>query len=64
MSPLRFATVTGETYDGTAFTVPVAVVSRAPAPPSAAQWLCVRQTTVRPKRYLLAWEPADRARAT
>lgn len=60
--PMRFGTVTAETYGGRVVTVPVAVVSRAPAPPAAAAWLCVRQT-VGPEQNWLAWVPADCVRA-
>jgi hypothetical protein len=42
ISPMRFGTVTGETYGGRVVSIPIAVVSRAPAPPDAAAWLCGR----------------------
>ncbi|WP_156387937.1 hypothetical protein [Cellulomonas sp. Root137] len=61
--PMRFGIVTAETYGGQVVTVPVAVVSRAPAPPASAAWLCVRQA-VGPDRHWLAWLPADRVRSS
>ncbi|QHT56050.1 hypothetical protein GXP71_08135 [Cellulomonas sp. H30R-01] len=63
LSPMRFGVVAAETYGGEVVTVPVAVVSRAPAPPESAAWLCVRQT-LGDDRHWLAWLPADRVRPT
>lgn len=63
LAPMRSAVVTAATYGGDVVSVPVAVVSRAPAPPSPAAWLCVRQT-IGPARHWLAWVPADQVRAT
>ena len=63
LMPMRFGTVTSETYGGDVVSVPVAVVSRAPAPPAPAAWLCVRQT-LGPERHCLAWVPAEHVRAT
>jgi len=63
LSPMRFGTVTAETYGGNAVSIPVAVVSRAPAPPAPAAWLCVRQTLGH-DRHWLAWVPADAVRAS
>lgn len=59
LDPMRFATVTAETYGGDVVTIPCAVVSRAPAPPSLAAWLCVQQPLGH-DRHWLAWVPADR----
>lgn len=63
VEPYRFAVVTSELYGGEVVGIPVAVVSRAPAPPESASWLCVRQT-LGPEHHWLAWVPADRVRAT
>ncbi|MGY4642394.1 hypothetical protein [Cellulomonas sp. URHB0016] len=62
LSPMRFATVTGQTYGGTVVTVPVAVVSRAPAPPLPAAWLCVRQSVGHLTAARSVWMPADQVR--
>lgn len=61
--PTRLGVVTSDTYGGDVVSVPVAVVSRAPAPPAAADWLCVRQA-LGPERHWLAWVPAEHVRAT
>ena len=62
VEPTRFGTVRCETYGGGVVTIPVAVVSRAPALPAVAAWVCVRQTLGN-DRHWLAWVPADRVRA-
>jgi len=62
LMPTRFGTATAVMYGGDVVTVPVAVVSRAPAPPAAAAWVCVRQQ-LGPEQVWLAWVPADRVRA-
>ena len=61
--PMRFGTVTAQTDGGAVVTVPVAVVAKAPGPPSPARWLCVRQA-VGPGQEWLAWVPAERVQAT
>ncbi len=44
IEPYRSATVRSDLYSGETVGIPVVVVSRAPAPPSPAEWLCVRPT--------------------
>lgn len=61
LTPMRFGTVAGETYGGELMTIPVAVVSRAPAPPDRAAWLCVRQN-VGPEQHWFVWVPAESVR--
>ncbi|KQY43900.1 hypothetical protein [Cellulomonas sp. Root137] len=62
VEPYRSAVVRSDLYSGVVTGVPVVVVSRAPAPPAPADWLCVRQT-LGPNRHWLAWVPADRVSA-
>ncbi|GEK20990.1 hypothetical protein CXY01_15100 [Cellulomonas xylanilytica] len=62
IEPYRSATVRSDLYSGETVGIPVVVVSRAPAPPSPAEWLCVRPT-IGPDRHWLAWVPADRVQS-
>ncbi len=62
IEPYRSATVRSDLYSGETVGIPVVVVSRAPAPPSPAEWLCVRQTLGH-ERHWFAWVPAERVTA-